>query len=382
MTKFGLLILAIAGALCAFAQDDGENDNTARWSVHFQATSIGQEHGPFASLYEGVNSLPPHSEYRVSLTTTAYLVYRLNSWTEIVVNPEAAGGRGLGEVTGIAGFTNGEITRVSQATPTLYLARAYIRNTWALGSETQVVESGPNQLQGRIPVCRFTLLTGKFAITDYFDNNSYSHDPRRQFINWSLMYNGAWDYPADTRGYTIGSMQELTMHTWSLRTVIVLERTEANGPTLDTRIAKNRGEAVEWEQRYKPFGHAGALRVLGFLNREDAGTFREALLQPGVPDLGPTRRSGAKKYGFGLNLEQELTRDLGAFARYGWSDGKTETWAFTQIDRSVSGGVSLQGRLWKRPADNIGVAAVRNYLSGDQPASWPPAASASSAMAA
>jgi len=158
-------------------------------------------------------------------------------------------------------------------------------------------------------------------------------------MNWSLMSNGAWDYPADTRGYTIGSMQELTMHTWSLRTVIVLERTEANGPTLDTRIAKNRGEAVEWEQRYKPFGHAGALRVLGFLNREDAGTFREALLQPGVPDLGPTRRSGAKKYGFGLNLEQELTRDLGAFARYGWSDGKTETWAFTQIDRSVSGGV-------------------------------------------
>ena len=127
-------------------------------------------------------------------------------------------------------------------------------------------------------MCRFTLITGKFAITDFFDNNTYSHDPRRQFMNWSLMSNGAWDYPADTRGYTIGTVQELTMRSWSLRAATVMEPTEANGATFDTRIAKNRGMVVEWEKRYKPMGHAGALRVLGFENRERAGTFRDAML--------------------------------------------------------------------------------------------------------
>jgi high affinity Mn2+ porin len=130
-------------------------------------------------------------------------------------------------------------------------------------------------------------------------------------------------------------------------------------------VAKNRGVSVEWEKRHKPMGRAGAWRVLGFLNREQAGTFRDAILPDGTTDLGATRRPGTKKYGFGVNMEQEIARDIGAFGRYGWSDGKTEAWAFTQIDRSVSGGISLQGRRWKRTGDNIGVAAVRNYLSGD-----------------
>jgi high affinity Mn2+ porin len=363
------LILLIGGALCAgtsvHAQDDSATPSAERWSIHFQATSIGQYHGSFPSSYEGENSLPSHPESRVSLTATVFLAFRVNSWTELVFNPEDAGGKGFGQVTGIAGFTNGEIPRVSQATPTLYPARGFVRNTWAIGSETHAVEGGPNQLAGPLPVCRFTMITGKFALTDYFDNNSYSHDPRRQFMNWSLMSNGAWDYPADTRGYTIGALQELTMRDWSLRAASVLEPTEANGPTFDTRIAKNRGEAVEWEGRYRAMGHSGALRILGFLNRERAGTFRDSILPDGGTDLAATRRPGTKKYGFGLNLEQEIAKDVGTFARYGWSDGKTEAWAFTQIDRSVSGGLSLQGRLWRRPGDNIGVAVVQNYLSGD-----------------
>jgi high affinity Mn2+ porin len=336
-----------------------------RWSIHFQATSIGQRHGSFRSLYEGENSLPPHPESRVSLTSTVFLGFRLNKHIELVVNPEVAGGKGFGQVTGIAGFTNGEIPRVATATPTPYVARAYLKSTWALGQETETAEAGPNQLGGARPVRRFTLIAGRFAITDFFDSNTYSHDPRRQFMNWSLMSNGAWDYPADTRGYSIGSVQELTMRGWSLRAATVMEPTEANGPTFDTRVAKNRGMAVEWEKRYEPMGRAGALRMLGYLNRERAGAFRDAMLPNGTTDLASTRRPGAKKYGFGLNMEQEISRDIGAFGRYGWSDGKTEAWAFTQIDRSVSGGISLQGRLWKRNGDGIGVAAVRNYLSGD-----------------
>lgn len=362
-------ILLIAGALCvgrhAGAQSTGNDPSDERWSIHFQATSIGQHHGSFPSLYEGENSLPSHGENRVSLTTTIFLAYRINSWTQLVFDPEVAGGKGFGSVTGIAGFTNGEIPRVASATPTPYVARAYVKNTWALCSETEMVEGGPNELSGSVPVCRFTMITGKFAITDYFDNNSYSHDPRHQFMNWSLMSNGAWDYPADTRGYTIGTVQELTMRNWSLRTATVMEPTEANGPTFDTRVAKNRGAAVEWESRFKPIGHSGVLRVLGFENQERAGTFRDAMLPNGTTDLAATRRPGTKKYGFGLNAAQAITKDIGAFARYGWSDGKTEAWAFTQIDRSVSGGIAVQGRLWKRPADGIGVAEVQNYLSGD-----------------
>ncbi len=363
------LILLIAGVLCAWlpakAQNAGDSPSTERWSVHFQATSIGQYHGGFRSLYEGENSLPPHPESRVSLTTTVFLAFRVNNHIELVVNPEVAGGKGFGMVTGIAGFTNGEIPRVASATPKLYPARAFVRTVWPLGSESEIVEDGVNQIAGRVPTRRLTTVTGKFAVTDYFDNNIYSHDPRKQFMNWSLMYNGAWDYTADTRGYTAGTMEELTMRKWSLRLAHVLEPTTPNGPTFDFRAARNRGDVIEWERRYTPKGRFGALRILGFANREDAGTFREALLADGTTDIESTRRNGTLKYGLGLNMEQSITPEVGLFGRYGWSDGKTEAWAFTEIDRSLSGGVSIHGKLWRRKNDHIGIAGVRNYLSGD-----------------
>jgi high affinity Mn2+ porin len=349
------------------AADQSQPDTESRWSIHFQATSIGQTHGSFPSPYEGANSLPPHTENRVSLTSTLFLSFRLLKGLDVVVNPEIAGGKGFGDVTGIAGFPNGEIPRVASATPTLYAARAFLRYTIPLGSETEEVQDGINQPAGRQPASRVTLIAGKFALTDCFDNNSYSHDPRTQFMNWAIMYNGSWDYPADVRGYTIGAYSELTMRTWSLRAAVALEPTVANGPNLDTRISENRGDTVEWEQRYSPRGRSGALRILGFANRSDAGTFREALeLGASPPDLGPTRRNGTLKYGFGLNIEQAITRDIGIFGRYGWANGKTEAWAFTQVDRSLSSGVSIGGRSWKRPDDRLGVAVVRNYLTGDQ----------------
>ncbi len=373
-----ILVLIILSSPSVLAQDpepqtknqdqaaSPTNSRTERWNIHFQATSVAQHHWTFPSKYDGINSLPPHPENRVSLTSTAFLIFRINRHLELVLNPEIAGGKGFGDVTGIAGFTNGEIPRVSSATPKLYLARGYLRATWAIGHDTEYVENGVNQLAGVQPQSRFTVIVGRFAVTDYFDCNAYSHDPRTQFMNWSLMYNGAWDYPSDVRGYTIGTMEELALRNWSLRFASVMEPTVANGPDLDTRFSKNRSEVVEWELRYKPRSRSGKLRVLAFLNREHAGTFREAMLLGRPPDLDPTRRSGTKKYGFGLNLEQALTSDIGVFARYGWSDGKTEAWAFTQIDRSLSGGISIGGRLWKRPLDNVGAGLVRNYLSGDQ----------------
>jgi high affinity Mn2+ porin len=382
VSYFSLLIGAgfLAGALPVVGQTSAGNPpvdastQTAnitppaegRWSIHFQATSIGQHHGSFHSLYEGENSLPPHTENRVSITATVFLGFRVNDHIELVVNPEVAGGKGFGMVTGLGGFTNGEIPRVSGATPKLYPARAFVRTVWALGPETELVENGVNQIARSVPARRLTTITGKFAVTDYFDNNTYSHDPRKQFMNWSLMYNGAWDYSADTRGYTMGTMEELTMHTWSLRFAHVLEPTTPNGPTFDFRVAENRGDVVEWERRYTPKGRFGALRILGFANREHAGTYREATLANGTTDIESTRRNGTVKYGFGVNMEQSVTSEIGVFGRYGWNDGKTESWAFTQIDRSLSGGISINGKLWRRKSDHIGVAGVRNYLSGDQ----------------
>jgi high affinity Mn2+ porin len=342
-----------------------EPASDSNWSLHFQATSIGQWHGSFRSLYQGENSLPAHPEKRVSLTSTLFLTRRLTRHMEIVVDPEIAGGKGFGEVTGIAGFTNGEIPRVSSATPTPYVARAFLRTSWALGSETENVDNAVHQLGGAMPVRRFTVIAGKFSVTDYFDNNTYSHDPRSQFMNWAIMYNGAWDYPADVRGYTVGALSDLTERRWSLRAASVMEPTMANGPTLDTRVARNRGEVIEWEGRYKPRGRTGAFRALAFANRERAGTYREAISGADTAGLGPTRRPGMLKYGFGLNLEQSLTPEIGVFSRYGWSDGKTESWAFTEIDRTISGGLALDGKLWKRAKDRIGIAGARNYLSGD-----------------
>jgi len=364
--------IQFAPAAAAQSSDSGQSDSwpDQRWNLYFQSTGIGQTHLGFPALYSGTNSLPDVAERRVSWTGTIFADFRIADKFDFVVNPEIAGGRGFGYVTGIAGFTNGEIPRVAAAAPSAYVARAFIRFTVPLSSETEVVESGANQLGGPRPISRFTTVAGKFALTDFFDNNTYSHDPRTQFMNWAIMYNGAWDYPADVRGYTVGLYQELTIGRWSVRHATALEPTVANGSTLDTRLGKNRGETVEYESRYSPFNKPGAVRVLGYLNREHAGTFLDSLHVAEAtgqkPSLDTSRRHGAEKYGFGLNLEQQIARNIGVFGRYGWSDGKTEAWAFTQIDRSVSGGVSLIGGLWKRPSDHAGVAAVRNYLSGDQ----------------
>lgn len=368
-----LIVVGALAAVCGRAQTAPDALDApavppaagSAWSIHFQATSIGQEHGSFHSLYAGANSLPNHPEHRVSLTATIFLALRFSPCWELVVNPEVAGGRGFGQVTGIAGFTNGEIPRVASATPALYPARAYVRFTLPLGGSAVRTPDGPNQTAGYTYPSRMTTIAGKFAITDFFDNNSYSHDPRAQFMNWALMSNGAWDYPADTRGYTIGLIQELRTRSWAVRAASVMVATEANGPTFDTRIGKNRGVAVEFEHDFGVAGRNGAIRALGFENRERAGSYREAIQAATPADLGPTRRPGARKYGFGLNAEQAVTPDIGLFARYGWNDGKTESWAFTEIDRGVSAGAQFQGRIWGRRRDRVGIGAARNYLSGD-----------------
>ncbi len=339
-----------------------------RWNLFWQATSIGQMHGSFRSPYQGVNSLENRIEADASITTTLFLGLRLFKDTQLYFNPEIAGGNGFSRVTGIANFPNGEIPRVGSATPKPYLARLYITQDFGFGAERESFESEENQLAGTRPMTRYSITIGRFTVTDFFDNNRYSHDPRTQFMGWGVMYNGAWDYPADVHGYTWGWVHEFHTRHWSLRYGSAAEPRVANGLRLDHRVLVNRGDLFEGEFRYTAGDHPGAIRVLGFLHHANAGSYAEAIRlgeETGTtPDVTATRKNGNLKYGTGINAEQEITKDAGLFVRLGWNDGKTESFAFTAIDRLASGGISVTGRRWRRPQDTVGSAYTASGLSG------------------
>jgi high affinity Mn2+ porin len=349
------------------AAASGDQPATENWNLFYQATSIGQYHGTFNSPYEGRFSLLDITERDVSLTTTLFLGLRLSQNTQLYFDPEIAGGRGFSGVNGIADFPNGELPRVASATPKPYIARLYISHDFGFGDETEHVDSDENQLAGDRPMKRYTIVVGRFTVTDFFDNNRYSHDPRTQFMGWSLMYNGTWDYPADTRGYTWGWVHEFHTRNWSFRYGSAAEPRIANGLRFDRRLFVDRGDMFEVERRYQIRKHPGTIRVLDFLLHTDSGTYAKALLlseQTGTrPDVTATRRPGTLKYGVGVSMDQELTRDIGVFSRLGWNDGKTESFAFTAIDRMASGGVSIGGRSWKRENDVLATAFIASGLS-------------------
>ena len=304
----------------------------------------------------------------MSLTTTLFFGLRLDQNTQLYFDPEIAGGRGFSGVTGIANFPNGEMPRVASATPTPYLARLYVMHDFGFGPDKESIPSDENQLAGERPATRYTVVAGRFTVTDFFDNNRYTHDPRTQFMGWGVMYNGAWDYAADTRGYTWGWVHEFHTRRWSLRYGSAAEPKTANGMRFDRRLFRDRSDMFEGELHYKPRGHEGAIRLLSFLNHTDAGNYAQAIRQADLtgtaPDVTATRRVGTLKYGFGINLEQEFTKNVGAFVRLGWNDGKTESWAFTAIDRLASGGISVTGARWKRPFDTVATALTASGISG------------------
>ncbi len=313
-------------------------------------------------------SLRNSLERRVSLTTTLFFGLRLQKNTVLYFDPEIAGGRGFSGVNGLANSSNGELPRVASATPKPYLARLYVSHDFAFGDETESFEGEENQLAGRRPMKRYTITAGRFTVTDFFDNNRYSHDPRTQFMGWGVMYNGAWDYAADVRGYTWGWVHEFHTRKWSLRYASAAMPREANGLRFDRRLFRNRGDMFEVEYRYTARTHAGIVRVLNYENRANAGTYAEAIHQAkqggGVPDVTATRRNGTLKYGFGLNLEQELTKEIGVFGRLGWNDGKTESFAFTAIDRLATAGLSITGQRWRRPFDTVATEFTASGISG------------------
>lgn len=341
------------------------------WSVHAQSTVVEQWHGSLTSPYAGLNSLSPNTEDKHTVTATLFLGARIWSGGELYYNPEGSQGNGLSGAVGVAGFPNGEATRAGANSPQYNTARLFLRQTFGLGGEKEKVEPGQNQIAGVRDVDRITVTVGRMSAADQFDGNAYSHDPRTQFLNWALMDNGAWDYPADVKGYTGGATVEWNTQASALRYGAFLEPVAANERQLDPHWGKAVGQVLEWEQRYTLDGHAGTFRPMVYWNRAHMGSYAAAVaasaalggaVAGNAPDVTATRAYRSKA-GAGVSWDQEVADGVGVFARAGWNDGHSETWAFTEIDRTLSAGVSVNGKRWGRDADTLGLALLGNGLS-------------------
>lgn len=353
--------------ICGFIAKAQTNDTIKKenFSFHAQTTVIYQYKPGFSADYTGANSLQPQEESCNSVTTTLFLGARLWKNASIFVNPELAGGSGLSKVLGLADATNGETFRVGSTAPKIYLARAYVKQLFALSDTKQAEESDQNQLVGEIPESYISLIAGKICLSDFFDQNSYSHDPRTQFMNWGLMSNGAWDYPANTRGYVPSVVLEYVTPKNEIRFGISLLPIEANGLEMNWNISRSNSVTLEYTHNYSLSGKKGAIRFLTFLTNGRMGDYRESIaLNPTAPVIEDVQQYGNKKYGFALNAEQKLNDYLGCFARASWNDGHTQTWAFTEIDHSLSFGLSANGSRWNRTGDTAGVAMVASGISG------------------
>lgn len=348
-------------------------DSLENWSCHFQFTSIEQAHPDFHADYSGKNSLQNKSESAMSVTSTLFLGRKLWKGAAVFVDGEIAGGKGMSSALGLAGAANGETFRVGNPAPALYMARGFFEQHIALRkSKTEHCEGDKNQLACNLPTSRITITLGKFSMADFFDDNAYAHDPRSEFMNWALMDNGAWDYPANTRGYTWGGVVELIEPGYSFRLSSVLVPKIANSQIYDFNIARANGETAEFEKKFKIKNHPGNFRVLGFANFSSAPSYNTAIneMRKGDSSLvdvfsGHTTgvQYGGLKYGFGISFNQELTKDIGVFSRVGWNDGQTATWAFTEIDQTASAGLRIRANMIKRSDDNFGLACVVNGLS-------------------
>ena len=365
-TRRACLAVLACPVLLVTAADEPA-DTTERWNAKFQSTYVWQTKRPFHAAYSGTNSLSPLKERSYSFTATASLGLRPWQGGEIYIDPEAAQGVAFSGLTGLGGFTNGELARTSGARLTVYRARAFLRQTWGLGGGSEMQESDMHQLAGPVERQRLVFTVGNLSVTDIFDDNAYSHDPRTQFMNWALVTHGAYDFAADARGYTWGAALEYMGDGWALRAGRFLMPKDPNGQPLDRHALVHYGDQLELERSHVIAGQPGKLRVLAFRNRAVMARFDDAIAQglatATTPDLNLVRGRAQSKLGVGLNVEQALMPAVGVFARAMWADGKTEAYAYTEIDRSVSGGALFKGSAWGRPDDTLGAAYARNGLS-------------------
>ena len=367
-----LIIFFILNSLADFSQDSLK---TKWFTLHAQETTVSQYRPAFGAKYTGPHSQVPIEEWGTTITSTFFAGAKLWKNAQVMINPEIAGGHGLSSAYGIAAFTNGEAFRVGNPDPVFYLARAYFRQLISIGDETEWQEDGENKLQQFIPKKYLAFTIGKVSIADYFDDNSFSHNPRTQFLSWGLMSNGAWDYPANTRGYTPSAIIEYVSPHWELRYAISMMPVTANGNIMDANIDKANANSLEIKYKYNARGRQGKISGLAFYNTGFMGSYvspnnTRIIIRDFPPYIDSisysvvnSRQYGRSKYGFGINIEQTITNNLGVFARASINDGKNETWCFTEIDQAFSIGTSLKGTKWKRPDDVWGLAYCNSGIS-------------------
>lgn len=336
------------------------------WNVHGQTTVIAQGYPRFRSPYQGTNSLPGGGQGRETWTVDAFLGWRLWRGGEFYFNPELAQGFGIGTTLGLAGFSNGEAQKGGGDFPKFRPQRYFFRQTLGLGGEQEDVADAPNQLAGKRDVDRVTVTVGRFAVGDHFDGNSYAKDPRLDFMNWAMWASAAYDFPADLPGFTRGAVVELNRKDWALRAGVFQVPA---APNSDVLTFKTGGAVIELEERYTILDQPGKLRLGAFANRGKTGNFQETLAALEVdPTLNinsamVSLRRDRIKFGFYLNAEQQVAKDVGIFARVSWADGQNEILSFADVDRSVSGGVSIKGSYWGRENDTFGLGGVANGLT-------------------
>ncbi len=366
--QFGNDPLAAVAAVAA-APATPETD---RVNFHGQTTFVWQGYPAIRSPYAGPNSLPGSGQGRETFDATFYAGVRLWQGAELWIDPEIDQGFGFADTHGVAGFPSAEAYKLGSVDPYGRVQRYFIRQTIDLGGDTQKVDVDVNQFAGSQTANRLVLTVGKFAVVDIFDTNKYANNPKSDFLNWSVINAGTFDYAGDAWGYTYGAAAEWYQGRLTLRGGIFdLSATPAGGisPTsygLDPTF--DQFELVgEIEERHELWGQPGKLKITGFLNRGRAGSFQDAIdlaLATGQPaDINAVRMYTSRP-GVSLNLEQQVSENWGVFARAGWADGNIEPWDFTDIDRTVSAGVSISGKQWGRPDDTIGVAGVVNGISG------------------
>ncbi|MBV8665873.1 MAG: carbohydrate porin [Burkholderiaceae bacterium] len=347
------------------ASDAKTVDNS--WQFYGQATYVDQYHPAFSAAYSGAYSLDPASSNNETADITLFAGHRLWNGAEFWINPEIDQGFGLSNTLGIAGFSSGEAYKIGANAPYLRVPRAFVRQVFNLGGEAQNVEAGVNQVAGTTNANNVTLTVGKFSVVDIFDTNTYAHDPRSDFLNWSLVDGGSFDYAADSWGFTNGLAVEWNQGSWTLRGG-AFQMSEVPNSKVSGLHLHQYELVTELEERHQWLDHPGKLKLLTFVNRGDMANYTDAvqwgLVNAATPDVSQVRKFSSNP-GMVLNFEQEITSDLGIFARASANSGKKEAYEFTDINRSLSAGFTLQGNGWGRANDKLGLAGVVNALSGD-----------------
>jgi high affinity Mn2+ porin len=337
---------------------------TDRFAFHAQATYLNQYDPPFRAPYSGHNSLDGNIGRETS-DFTVFAGVKLWQGAEAWVNPELDQGFGLSGSLGVAGFPSGEAYKVGAAYPYTRLHRAFLRQTIDLGGDVQKVDAGLNQFSGSQTSDRLVFTIGKFGVVDIFDTNRYAHDPRGDFMNWSIVDTGSFDYAADAWGYSVGAAAEWYQGPWTFRGGLFDLSITPNQTGLDSRF-----EQFQWvgeiERRYALWGQPGKIAITGFLTRGGMGSFQDAIELAAI-NGGPADITAVRKYqsrgGISMNLEQQLMPNVGFFARAGFADGHKEPYEFTDIDRTVAAGLSISGKQWGRDDDVFGIAGVVNGIS-------------------